>query len=190
LVWLILRSRIAGRKDVNFDVLVPERSSNLLHWTAQSQNSPPPCLLCCGPWEVLVGPEVHNEISGFLSHPITALSVFFSDKYFINSTLKRDAAWSFALWPRYWLTDLWDAPFAFSWSGVVRSSLMKRLFAQPCHAPNLRINARQRRSINLQNAAWLGDGDAVVQRSYGHLAPKDAGQYSRKRLANFMLALL
>lgn len=57
LVWLTLRSRTAVGKDVTLDVLVPERFSNLLHWTAQSHDLLPPFSLCFGLWEVLVGAE-------------------------------------------------------------------------------------------------------------------------------------
>jgi hypothetical protein len=76
LVWLILCSRTAVGEDVNLHVLVPERFSNLLYWTAQSHDSLPPFSLCFGLWEVLIGPEVHsNEIFGFLSRPIAVLPV-------------------------------------------------------------------------------------------------------------------
>jgi len=62
-------------------VLVPERFSNLLHWTAQSHDLLPPFSLCFGLWEVLVGAEVHsNEIFGFLSRPIAVLSVGYFPK--------------------------------------------------------------------------------------------------------------
>ena len=76
LVWLKLRFRTAVGEDVNLDMLVPERFSNLLHWTAQSHDSLPPFSLRFGLWEVLVRPEIHsNEIFGFYLVPIAVPSV-------------------------------------------------------------------------------------------------------------------